>query len=257
MQQVEAVTVLFVFAMLRYLPVIALPSLSPLSWAPGMVRMALLFVLALLSVMALPEIGYSQNWLTSQGLILASLGELLIGLVFSLAIIMPQAAIGFSMRVADIQAGFSAASMFNPAGQHEPESLLGSILMLAATVLFFILDLHLLLFQALMESMRVLPLGQSAIQINVEGFMSLLGSCFLLGLAIAAPVIVGLFGVDVGIAYATRSMPQANVYFLALPLKVIVALLLLAMATSYLPVLITVLYQDALLRIPSVLGEGM
>ncbi len=61
MQQIEAVTVLFVFAMLRYLPVIALPSLSPLSWAPGMVRMALLFVLALLSVMALPEIGYSQN----------------------------------------------------------------------------------------------------------------------------------------------------------------------------------------------------
>ena len=256
MQQIEAVAVLFVFAMLRYLPVIALPSLSPLSWAPGMVRMALLFVLALLSVTALPEIGYSQSWLTADGLLLASLSELLIGLVFSLAIIIPQAAIGFSMRVADIQAGFSAASMFNPAGQHEPESLLGSILMLAATVLFFILDLHLLLFQALMESMKALPLGQSAIQINIEGFMSLLGSCFLLGLAIAAPIIVGLFGVDIGIAYATRSMPQANVYFLALPLKVIIALLLLAMVTSYLPVLITALYQGALFRIPSALGEG-
>ena len=257
MRQIEAISVLFVFAMLRFLPVIALPSLSPLSWAPGMVRMALLFVVALLSVFALPEIGYSQSWLTAQGLFLASLSELLIGLVFSLAIIIPQAAIGFSMRVADIQAGFSAASMFNPAGQHEPESLLGSILMLVATVLFFILDLHLLLFQALMESMRALPLGQSAIQINIDGFMSLLGSCFLLGLAIAAPIIVGLFGVDVGIAYATRSMPQANVYFLALPLKVIIALLLLAMTASYLPALITVLYQDALSRIPLILGEEM
>lgn len=255
MEQIEVITVLFVFAMLRYLPVIVLPSLSPLAWAPSMIRMVLLLVLAMLTVLALPEIGYSRNWLTTEGLIFASLSELLIGFVFSLAIIFPQSAISFAMRVADMQAGFSAASMFNPAGPHEPESMLGSLVMLAVTVLFFILDMHLLLFQALFESVRVMPLGQTALHIDIDGFMILLGSCFLLGLAIAAPIIVGLFGVDVGIAYATRSMPQANVYFLALPIKIVISLLILSLVMGYLPALVQLIYVSAFNQLPAVFGN--
>jgi flagellar biosynthesis protein FliR len=49
-------------------------------------------------------------------------------------------------------------------------------------------------------------------------------------------------------------MPQANVYFLALPLKVAVALMLLAMTLAFAPTLIGRLYQDAFARLPAVFG---
>jgi flagellar biosynthesis protein FliR len=49
-------------------------------------------------------------------------------------------------------------------------------------------------------------------------------------------------------------MPQANVYFLALPLKVALALILLAATLAFAPVLIGRLFQDAFARLPAVFG---
>ena len=255
MNQLELLAAMFAFASLRYLPVLAIPALSPLSWAPGMVRITLLMALSWLTVLASPAMPTQAYWQNPLGLLLACMSELLIGMTFGLSILLPQAAIGMSARLADTQAGLSAASLFNPNGQHEPESMFGTILLLAATVLFFTLDLHLILFQALTASVSVMPLGAMAIHLDMDAFMGLVGTSFLLGISVVAPVILGLFVVDMGVAYATRSMPQANVYFLALPLKVAIALLLLAMTLAFAPTLIGRLYLDAFTRLPSVLGS--
>lgn len=254
MTDLETFAALLVFASLRYLPVIAIPALSPLSWAPGLVRTAMLLALAWLTVLAVPTLAYQPYWRNPVGLLLACAGELLLGLTFGLAILLPQAGMGMAARLADMQAGLSAAELFNPGAQHEPESMLGTIVMLAATVLFFSLDLHLLLFQALSASVRVLPLGALSMHLDVDAFLGMLGSSFLFGVAVVAPVILGMLVVDIGVGYATRSMPQANVYFLALPLKVAIALMLLAMTLAFAPALIGRLYQDAFARLPTVFG---
>lgn len=255
MNDLELLIAMFAFASLRYLPVLAIPALSPMSWAPGTVRLTLLFSLSWLTVLASPSMVAQSYWTSPVGLALACGSELLIGMTFGLAILLPNAAIGMSARLADTQAGLSAASLFNPSGQHEPESMFGTILLLAATVLFFTLDLHLLLFQALTASVRVMPLGEMALHLNMDAFLGMVGTSFLLGMAVVAPVIIGLFAVDIGVAYATRSMPQANVYFLALPLKVAIALLLLAMTLAFAPTLIGRIYQDAFTRLPTVFGN--
>lgn len=243
------------FASLRYLPVMVIPSISPFSWAPGLVRIALLFCLAWLTLLSSPLIPFNPAWNQPAGLLLACAGELLLGLTFALAIMLPNAAMSMSARLADMQAGLSAAALFNPAGQHEPESMLGTIVMLAAIVLFFTLDMHLLLFQMLTMSTKVMPLGAMSIHLDFDAFLMMVSSSFLLGLSIMAPVILGLFAVDIGVAYATRSMPQANVYFLALPLKVAIAFLLLAITVPFFPALIGRIYQDAFARVPLVFGS--
>ena len=255
MNALESTVMLLAFAMLRYLPVLAIPALSPLSWAPPMVRIALLLALAWLTVLASPAaFAATPRAFDAGALLLGCASELLLGLTFGLAILLPQAGMGFAARLADMQAGLSAASLFNPGGQHEPESMLGTIVMLAATVLFFSLDLHLQLFRLLTGSVQVLPLGALGIRLDLEGFLGMVGSGFLLGMAVVAPVIIGLFAVDLAVAYATRSMPQANVYFLALPLKVAVALLLLALTLAFAPMLMGRLYEDAFARLPTVIG---
>jgi len=255
MTDLETFAALLVFASLRYLPVIAIPALSPLSWAPGLVRTALLLAMAWLTVLAVPTLTFQPYWRNPVGLMLACVGELLIGLTFGLAIMLPQAGMGLAARVADMQAGLSAAELFNPGAQHEPESMLGTVVMLAATVLFFTLDLHLLLFQALSASVQAMPLGAMSLHLDIDAFMGMIGSSFLLGLAVMAPVILGMFVVDIAVGYATRSMPQANVYFLALPLKVAIAITLLAMTLAFAPTLIGRLYQDAFSRLPTVFGN--
>lgn len=254
MSTLEATVLLLSFAMLRYAPVLAIPAVSPMAWAPPMIRLVLLLAIAWLTVLVVPSLAPLPHWSQGGGLLLAGASELLIGMTFGLAILLPQAGIGLAARLADMQAGLSAASLLNPSGQHEPESLLGSLLLLAATVLFFTLNLHIELFRLLGLSVRAMPLGAIGLHLDLGEFLAMVGSSFALGLMVVAPLIIGLFAVDLAVAYATRSMPQANVYFLALPLKVTVALLLLAMTLAYVPTLIGRLYHDAFERLPAMFG---
>jgi len=244
----------FAFAMLRYLPVTVLPALSPLAWAPAMLRILLLLALAWMTVLLAPAMALEPHWRQPIGLLLAAMAELLVGMTFGLAFALPNAALHTSGWLIDMQAGLGAANLFNPGHAGEMESLLGHALGLVAVVLFFTFDLHHLLLRGLVESVAVMPLGQLDVRLNPAGLLGLLSSSFLLGLMVVVPVVLGLFCVDVGVAYATRTMPQANVYFLALPLKVAAGLFLLALALRYAPELMGRLYRDALQRIPSLFG---
>jgi flagellar biosynthesis protein FliR len=202
----------------------------------------------------MPTSAYAIDMRGVGGWITAALGELLIGMVFGLVVMIPQAALHTTGWMIDIQAGLGAATLFNPGGQGDPQSLLGTALMLLGTVLFFTMDLHLELYRGLVASTQVLPVGGMGARPSAEGFFGLIGSSFVLAMMVAAPVIVGLFAVDAGVGYATRSMPQANVFFLALPLKVLVATLLMVASLRYAPALMLRLYQDAFARVPEMLG---
>lgn len=254
---------LLALAFLRYVPAVVLPGFSPLRWAPALVRIVFAMALAWLTVLAMPDApasGAASSGMFSlrasgaAGWVTAALGELAIGMVFGLVVMIPQAALHTSGWLIDIQAGLGAATLFNPGGQGDPQSLLGTALMLLGTVMFFTLDMHLELYRGLVASTQVLPVGGLGMRPSAEGFFGLIGSSFLLGLMVALPVLLGLFAIDVGVAYATRSMPQANVFFLALPLKVLAAILLLVVSLRYAPALMLRLYQDAFSRVPAMLG---
>jgi flagellar biosynthesis protein FliR len=51
-------------------------------------------------------------------------------------------------------------------------------------------------------------------------------------------------------------MPQANVYFLVLPLKVAAGMALLALSMWFAVELIGRLYRDSLQRVPALFGAG-
>lgn len=241
-------------AMVRYLPVLVLAAYSPLRWAPAMIRITLALGLAWLTVLSLPDTALQAAPSGAGAWIRAMFGEFAIGLIFGMALLVPQAALHGMGWLLDVQAGFGAATLFNPGMDNDPQSLLGTALSLASVVLFFTLDLHQDLYRGLVASVGWLPLGAAGARPDPEAFFGLLGHGFLLALALVAPVMLGLFAVDVSVAYATRSMPQANVYFLALPLKVLLALLLFATALRYAPELLSRLYRDAFARVPGMLG---
>jgi flagellar biosynthetic protein FliR len=132
--------------------------------------------------------------------------------------------------------------------------MIGAAIGLLGTVLFFMLDLHQELYRALVASSQVLPLGGSGAWLDASAFLAMVGNSFLLGMMVVMPAIVGLLAVDVGVAYASRAMPQANVYFLVLPLKIIIALLLMTVLLPFVPALVQRLFQDAFARLPAVLG---
>ncbi|HVI55102.1 MAG TPA: flagellar biosynthetic protein FliR [Luteibacter sp.] len=238
-QSLSLAVVGWLLALLRFAPLLIIPAVTPFSWAPLHVRILLLFVLSVLLA------GVAPLGSLPDGLFAATVSELLIGGCYGLAVMLPMAALGLSARVLDIQAGLASASLFNPSLQTN-DTTLGSALSMVGTFAFFALGFHLLVVRSLIASARWLPLGAGARLPAAAALFAMLGSQFLLGLMVVMPVMIGLFAIDVFVAIASRSMPQANIYFLALPMKVAAVLVLLAASLKMAPTLMARLFRDAL-----------
>jgi flagellar biosynthetic protein FliR len=234
----------FLLAVARFAPLLMVPAFTPFTWVPASIRVIVLLGMSLLAMgvnhAPIPKIGLDEPLAFA----LALMGEAVLGLSMTLAVVLPMAALGFSAKVLDMQSGVSAASLFNPS-THVTESLAGTVVQWAGMMVFFSLGLHLLLLRGMVSTIDMLPLGSGGLLVSPSILFEKLSSQFLLGLMISAPAMLGLFAIDLTVAYASRSMPQANVYFVALPLKVMAGFTLLAGSLRFAPPLIERLYRDA------------
>ena len=103
-----------------------------------------------------------------------------------------------------------------------------------AVIGFFAIDGHHLVVRALAYSLQRLPPGTPYSGINLGAVATQFGAMFSFAVAISAPVIFLLLLVDTALAVMARSMPQMNVFFLSLPLKILVGLLALVLSIGYL-----------------------
>jgi flagellar biosynthesis protein FliR len=247
--------VAFLLAMARFAPLLMVPALGPFAWVPGTVRVIVLLALSLIAVGVVNAAAVSTATVESPLLFgLALGGESLVGLTFALAVVLPMAALGFAARMLDMQSGLAAASLLNPS-THTTESLFGTVIQWAGMVAFFASGLHLILLRGLVASINLIPLGSGRVVVTPATFLSLLSTQFLLGLMVVLPVVLGLFAIDLGTAYASRSMPQANIYFVALPLKVMAGFTLLAATLRFAPPLIERLFREAIFSLPMSAGH--
>lgn len=234
----------FLLAMARFAPLLMVPAFTPFNGVPASIRMCVLLALTMLAVGVHPSAAVRLDADHPVPFVLAMAGECVLGFTLSLAVVLPMAALGFSARVLDLQSGVSAASLFNPT-THAAEALAGTVVQWAGLLVFFSLGLHLLLLQGMVASIDIIPLGSGGVLVSPSTLLSKLSSQFLLGLMVSAPTMLGLFAIDLTVAYASRSMPQANAYFVALPIKVLAGFVLLAGSLRYAPPLIERMYRDA------------
>ncbi|MCS6885548.1 MAG: flagellar biosynthetic protein FliR [Acidobacteriota bacterium] len=114
-------------------------------------------------------------------------------------------------------------------------TLLGKLKLQAAITLFFLLDCHLMYIRGLFYSFERLPVNAypsigSAMAIGnqlspiIEDLIRISSDVLLVSLQLAGPVLVCLFLSDVIFGIFNRVAPQVNVYFLSLPVKMMVGL---------------------------------
>lgn len=197
---------------------------------PATVRIALVFALAALTFAYRNPVAVAEAGAADPSLLLtAVLAEVIIGALLGLGVHIVFAALALAGRLMDVQIGFAIGSVFDPVTRTN-SNVLGSITGLLGATLFFVSDAHLQLAQLLSLSIDALPLGVlPTLQDPLQPVLAA-GSMFTLGLALAAPVVSALLLADVAIGVASRNMPQVNVLILAMPIKVMVGYLVLALA---------------------------
>ncbi len=213
---------MFILVASRFTPFFIGSSLTPFSNIPMMVRLLIMIVFALVVV------SVNNTGVVMEGNIFISmLKEFLLGTLMAFAVVATYSAIVTIGKVVDMQIGFGAAGIVNPStNSHEP--LIGSAYLLAFTTLFFLLGLHSELIGYLVLSVHYIPLGQFAFFSDSSTIITFLSTSFTLGVLLFMPVMLVLWCLDLLIGFVSKTMPQMNVYFVTLPLKIFIGLGVLA-----------------------------
>jgi flagellar biosynthetic protein FliR len=193
-------------------------------------RFRLLFVLALsaLLVSALPAVSFEQT-ITISNLIKAALQELIIGAGMAFGLFTAFGAFLLGGRVLDFQMGFGVASLIDPSTNTQ-SAMMGVVLNLIAIMVFFLIDGHHMVLKGLAYSIEVLPLGQGLKGgLNIAALVAQFGSMFIFALMVVAPAIFSILLLDVGLGVMARTMPQVNVFFVGIPLKIFIGMTVTAL----------------------------
>lgn len=187
-------------------------------------RFRLLLGLLLALALAGP-LGPSLPAMPDEPLALARLigTEALLGLFLGAAARLLFAALHVAGTVIAFQSGLAAASIFDP-NEATQGTLPGNFLTTTALVILFLIDGHHMLLQALAASYAGLPAGAALPLGDMADLLArLLNEAFATGIRIAAPLLLVSLLMYLGMGILNRLMPAFQVFFIALPLQILIA----------------------------------
>ncbi|GAB2734852.1 SctT family type III secretion system export apparatus subunit BscT [Melaminivora jejuensis] len=195
---------------------------------PGLVRFAIAATLGLVMVPALQAQVSAVQWDAAR-LIAVVTKEAFIGFVIGYLAALPFwifEAVGF---LVDNQRGASIASTLNPITGND-SSPLGLMFNQAFIVFFLLTGGFSLLLGALYDSFALWSITQWTPALQPESVPLLLAQLdrlVRLAVLFAAPVLVAMFLAEIGLALVSRFAPQLQVFFMAMPIKSALAMLVL------------------------------
>jgi type III secretion protein T len=191
-------------------------------------------IVAGLAIILLPMLGLN-NILALGHLNAMALGMLLakeVALGFAMGLVgsMGFWAVHAAGSIIENQAGLSVAATIDPLMGQE-DSLIGGFLVQVLSVIFLASGGFLALLGALYESFRVWPVTDLAPKIDPSLWLTaaeqVIRGITELALRVAAPFVLLMLMVEVGLGFLGRYAPQFSVFFLSLPVKAVVLLVML------------------------------
>jgi flagellar biosynthetic protein FliR len=244
----QAFLALFFLAMARLVTAIYFVPFFGGQAVPSRVRIGLAVILA--AVLA-PNLSRTAAADLNAVLLVALLAkEIMIGALLGIACQFVFYGIQMAGILIDTQRGMNQLTFFAPQ-LSGPASVLGQLKLQTAIVLFLILDGHLQYLRALDASFREVPVlafpaippGATAL---LETAARLSGNALLIGLQLAAPVLIALFLIDIAFGMLNRVASQINVHQESQPVKAMAGLGVLLLASGFL-----------LSRMTAILGDMM
>ena len=198
-------------------------------YVPSRVRLGIALAFSLLLG---PVISGTPSAVPAEPVRLAALilPEIVLGLLMGLCARLALAAIHVGGAVIATQSGLSAAALFDP-NEATPGTLPGTFLSVAALAFLFAADLHHLLIRAVAASYVAVPVAAGLSPERAAQLMAALSAANLTtGLQIAAPLLVVGILINLAAGALGRLVPSLPALFVALPLQLLLAFVVLALS---------------------------
>jgi flagellar biosynthesis protein FliR len=205
--------------------VMLLPGVGELN-LPSRVRLSIALVLTALLLPAHQK-AYVVD-LTALGPVLVLLfQELIIGAVLGLTARLAISALQVAGSVIAQQLGLGFVTAVDPT-QNQQGLLVGNFLTVLGITLVFATDLHHLVIAAMNDSYKIFQPGELPLMGDAAQHVTrVIATAFRIGIQLSAPFLVFGLLFNLGLGVLSRLMPQMQVFFIGLPLSILLGLLLL------------------------------
>ena len=240
-----AATFMLVFARVGAM-VMLLPGFGE-SNIPVRIKLGIALLLTLI-ILPLHRAAYQVDLTSMSSLGVLMVHEIVIGIVLGATARVTLSALAVAGSVIAQQLGLGFVTAVDPT-QGQQGLLIGNFLTILGMTLLFATDSHHLVIAALNESYRIFSPGELMPSGDVAALATrAFAAAFKIGMQLSAPFLVFGLVFNIGLGVLARLMPAMQVYFVGVPLSIMVgflifALVLTGMMATYLNYFVGVMHE--------------
>lgn len=165
---------------------------------------------------------------------------------------------GFEMAgtLISYNTGLSFAVMVDSSSERQ-NSIVANILGMIAVLVFLTIGGDKIYITALARSYEIVPAVDHNVHLAGPYMLDIAKYLFVVGVQLTSPFMMAIFLIDVCIAIFARIMPQANLMFISLPIKMGVGIAMFMLVLPYLPTAFDIVFQKLFFFLEGILGEIM
>ena len=188
------------------------------------------------SILLLPVVDavVSVRDLSLMAFVIGIFSEIAIGVTIGLSVKLLFTGIQLAGQIVGYQMGFAVANVMDPATSAQIP-ILAQFYNLTAMLVFLSINAHHMFFSALVDSYTILPPLSIHISPQLVGMMMRLATnMFVVAIKVGAPLIAVMLMVSVALGLVARTVPQMNIFIVAMPMKIVIGLVFMVIVSPYL-----------------------
>jgi flagellar biosynthetic protein FliR len=239
-----------IWPMLRLSAFLAFTSIFSIRAVNMRIRISLAFAMSFFvtQYIEIPKI----DPITADGL-MEIFRQILIGFTLGLVFQVASAALVVAGQAISGAMGLSMANMVDPNMGSVP--VLSQFFNIMGTLVFLGMGGHLIVFGLVIESFKLLPIGQSFFSQDMLGKMINWSAMMFLGaLLIALPVMMTLLFINVGLGFVARAAPSLNIFTVGFPALILTGFVVMIFSMTSNVARIDWVWTQAFMMLRSYLG---
>jgi flagellar biosynthesis protein FliR len=227
-EQLEIWIASFLWPFIRILAMLATAPVFDNRTVQRRTRVGLAALIAILMMPILP----APPVLSSVQAIPVLIQQILIGVAMGFSMRLVFAAFEMAGDLLGLQMGLAFAQFIDPArGTQTP--LIGSFLGVMASLVFLVIDGHLLVIAAVVQSFELIPVSANLTVVNSQNIAQAGSIMFMLALQISLPVMAAVLISNIVLGILARAAPQLNVMSIGFSITIGVGLWILWVSLPY------------------------
>lgn len=211
----------FILPLFRVTAVLMTMPIFGTKMLPARLRLYVAVAITVVIVPALPPLPQFDP-LSLRGLLLCA-EQIIVGALFGFSLQLLFQAFVIAGQIVAVQMGMAFASMVDPANGVNV-AVVSQFMTMLVSILFLLMNGHLVVFEVLSESFTTLPVGNALVVQHFWEIAGRLSWVFGAGVLLILPVVTALLVVNVSFGVMTRAAPQLNIFSIGFPLTLVLGL---------------------------------